>query len=45
MKVMVVVMICVITFIILASLMGGWGRTTNSFIDALFNFFTGSFGG
>ena len=44
-KIMVIVMICLITFLILASVMGGWGSQTSNFLEGLFNFFAGLFGG
>jgi len=44
-KVMVIVMICLIAFIMLAALMGGWGSNTNSMIEGLFSFFSSLFGG
>ncbi len=44
-KVIIVVMLCLIAFLIFASLMGGWGSQTNSMVEGLFNFFHGLFGG
>ena len=42
---MIIIMICLITFVIIAALMGGWGSKTSSLLEALFDFFSGNFGG
>jgi NADH:ubiquinone oxidoreductase subunit H len=44
-KVMVMVMIALISFIVIAALIGGWGSNTNSMLDGLFSFFSQLFGG
>lgn len=38
-RVMVIVMIAMISFLIIAALIGGWGSKTNSVLDGLFGFF------
>jgi len=44
-KIMVIVMICLITFLMIAALMGGWGSQTSNFLEGLFSFFASLFGG